>query len=119
MKNIPEYAQDPVYQKMIEWVKMLGMRVEYSFDDESALAQTDGYTVICMGSDDEYKNAEHAALVLGHEIGHNLQKNAAIPFSSYRDYGFYYVEEDELEADVFGSCLYKLALSILNCEEEE
>jgi len=27
--------------------------------------------------------------------------------------------QDKLEADVFGSCLYKLALSILNCEEEE
>lgn len=108
--NLPQYAHDPIYKELVSLCEQCGIAIEYTNAGDDYYARTN-QKIIQMGPDSAYRNAEHAAIVLGHELAHTLQEHYYLSRKDLAEYGIapYPNDDDEDLCDCWGVALYKLA----------
>ena len=117
--NKPQYSQDPVYQKMVSFCEQCGLMIEYVAPSDTWRGRTES-THIQMQPDEEYKNAEDATLVLGHELAHSLEDRFYLDAHILDEYGVNAFPSDDIEllCDCWGTALYKLAFLMVETSAE-
>lgn len=108
--SLPEYVQDPIYGELVSLCEQCGIMVEYTTTGTDYYARTDRSS-IQMGPDSEYRNAEHATIVLGHELAHTLEDSYHLGRNDLAKYEIAPYPNDDIEdlCDCWGVALYKLA----------
>lgn len=108
--NLPEYTHDPIYGELVSFCEQCGIMVEYATTGSDYYARTNRNS-IQMGSDSDYRNAEHAAIVLGHELAHTLEDSYYLRHEDLAKYEITPYPGDDVEdlCDCWGVALYKLA----------
>ena len=117
--NNPEYANDTIYKKLAKLCESAGRPIRYEQLDDDIYARTREFDNIVMPEDERYKSSEHAAMVLGHELGHQLLAE----FYCDTEHNNSEVNEAlrvllESQCDFAGVILYKLAEMIAVYEAE-
>lgn len=120
--TLPEYTHDPAYMELAHLCELCGIRIEYvDLSSDAFYARCDRCSVIQMGTDTDYKNSEHAAIVLGHELSHLLEDSNGIRLSDLHEYevvpypGYNGLDNEKATEDLcdcWGVALYSLALQI-------
>ena len=72
MMKTPRYANSEVFKQLAELCESAGLPVRYVDVDDGLYARTREYEGIDMPNDERFESDEHAAMVLGHELGHQL-----------------------------------------------
>jgi len=112
-KDMPEYTKDLIYQEMVKLCENAGMKIKYTNNiPKDAYAVTDEDSqVIRMPIDNEVlKSTEHAVIVLGHELAHQLLCDFYMNNEIHNpdnDIALYTIIE--AHCNMVGSVLYKLA----------
>lgn len=111
--TLPQYATDPAFSTLCHLCEMCGVRVKFRKGDDTCMGRTSG-RVIEMGGDEEYKNPEHATIVLGHELSHILEKYRPAD-SELTEYDIAVFPSDDVEdlCDCWGVALYQLVYNII------
>ena len=118
--NEPKYSQDLVYQKLASFCEQCGLKIEYVAPSDTCRGRTAG-RCIQMQPDEEYKNAEDATLVLGHELAHSLEDRFYLDAHTLDEYGISAFPSDDIEllCDCWGTALYKLAILMVETSAEQ
>ncbi|MFQ8766890.1 MAG: hypothetical protein ACLR8U_10505 [Oscillospiraceae bacterium] len=116
----PEYSKLSTYRILESFCRMLDIRVCYGKTPENsyAIADVDSYHLRIVMNESRIETGDHAARVLGHEIGHFLVEQ----FYADKD-----AEENgwavsyliEMQCDQIGNALYLLAERIAGNAEAE
>lgn len=103
------------FSMLRRFCELCGITVVFSKDDDRSMARTDRVTTIEMGTDDEYVNAEHAALVLGHELSHAIEEYRPTG-ADLEAYNFAPFPSNDVEdlCDCWGVAIYQLAYNIVS-----
>lgn len=119
--NLPEYTQNPVYEELVSLCERCGIAVEYTPAAADRYARSDKLSWIQMGPDSQFRNAEHAAIVLGHELAHILEDQYHLRQEDLAKYEIAPYPSDDIEGlcDCWGVALYKLALLICDRESDD
>ena len=102
--NTPDYANDEIYQKIVELCSMLGLRVEYADLSDDIYARTDKYRQIQMSATNIYANPEQAGKILAHELAHTILEH--MPTPQMDESGKIL---DETNCDMIGDAFYQFA----------
>ncbi len=108
--SIPQYTNDAVYQELSNLCEAAGWPVIYKKLGSDIYARTREFDIVHMPNDEQFRSNEHAGLVLGHELAHQLLSDF------YSDNELHNADNDESlhtmiesQCDIAGIILYKLA----------
>ena len=116
--TVPQYANGVAYKKLAALCEAAGFAVAYRELDDDIFARTRDRGIE-MPSIEQFETDEHAAMVLGHELGHHLLDD----FYSESQFNNPDTNEAlrvmiESQCDVVGVILFKLAEMIAGHEAE-
>jgi hypothetical protein len=111
--DIPKYADDRIFQKIVELCSMIGLRVDYIDLPDHIEGRTDRNTCIYMSKDNIYEDSVHAGRTLAHELAHTILEY--MPVSHIDENG---IIADEVNCDMIGNAFYQFAELIVTREIE-
>ena len=121
MNQIPDYANDEIYQVLASLCERAGCVITYTdLIEQGAYAQAREFSGIDMPLQNNFSSQDQANLVLAHELAHHLTGGWYVDsemHNYFNDLPLHWAEE--ADADRVGAALYKLAELIAKKKAED
>lgn len=115
-RAVPDYAKDRPFRILMSIAEAAGMRIEFAAVPDSVYARSRGTLIQMPLEGGRFRSAEHAAIVLGHELAHAFVNEQYPPPDADKSPVMATGLLVEAECDHLGAYFYMLALRIARQE---